>query len=708
MDFKTREIRLIRPPSLPVLLLLSFALLRLAFVINTERFPYIDDLAGDSRPYRERASEISSGALVGDEVYFDAPLYPYFLAITGGRIGGSDLAPKIVQALLDTLSAWLIFRITLSFFGGGPALLALVLYGLYGFALFYCGILLKPVLAIFLALLAVSFLVGRRWFLAGLTLGFGVLVRGNFLFLFPLFLFHAFRKHGPEARRLGPMLLVAGGLALPVLSVTVRNGVVGNDFVLLTYHAGPTFYHGNNPASKGTYSPILPGRQNPAYEKRDAVRIAEERSGRPLKPSEISRFWFGEGFRYIAENPARFIRLTGRRAFLFWNGREIPDTFDFYIYRRLFPLLNIALVPFGVLAPLALLGWFFPTPLRGDARLLPWAVLSIFLSLVFLFIFGRYRLPAVPFLVPTAARFLYHAGKCLVRPGRIRAALPPLGLAAIAIVIANSWSPPKERITGLYNLGIRMEQLGRLAEAEALYREAVEESPRFAAGWNNLGGILLRGGAPEMAEQAFRSAVSVEPGHYLANRNLARIFRDRGDYGEAMDRLEQSAATERSADVLVEMAVIAELAGDRERALRDYSEALERDGDCGEAAINLGRLLYHDGETARAEGVLGRANRLLPSEPMAAIYLALARIDLGDLPGAEKAIGRWFGEGDDPLRPKADSRLLLLKARIHAARGDRAAAGAALVDARHLGLPTGPILELLTGGENLPDWGLRN
>ena len=701
--------------------ILCAGLLRLAFVINTERYPYVDDFAGDSRPYRERAAEIVAGDPVGREVFFDAPLYPYFLALTGGHAGGSDLAPKLAQVLLDTISLWLVYRMTLVLFGAGPALLASVMYGLYGFLLFYNGILLKPVLAIFLLLLSATLLLRAKWFTTGLTLGLGVLVRGNFLFLFPLFFWQCLRAAPPGGRRRGATLLLAG-LALPLLTVTVRNGIVGRDFVPITYHAGPTFYHGNNPAARGTYSPILPGRQNPAYEKRDAIRIAEEKRGRTLKPSEINRFWFGEAFRYLSENPARFVSLTGRRAFLFWNGREIPDSYDFYLYRNLFPLLNVAAIPFGIIAPLALLGWFFPGRLRGDGVLPAGVVLSLFLSIVFLFVFGRYRLPAVPFLIPTAARFLYHAGGLLARSGPRPAALLPVALALLGLVLGNSWSPPEDRTTGLYNLGIRMEQLGRMAEAEALYREAVEESPRFAGGWNNLGGILLRGGGMEGAEEAFYKALSADPGHYLANRNVARLLRDRGDFEGAREHLEQAAATERSADVLEELATVAEMADKPHEAIGAYSEALLLDPKSGTAAINLGRLLLVRGELGRAEECLTRATSLMTHEPMAAAYLSLVRIEGGDLDGADEALDAWLDGGApgagrrldawlDGGAPGAgrrpDARLLLLKGRVARIRGEAEEAGRFLDEANRLGLPSGALLELLTGGENPDDWGLR-
>ncbi len=674
-----------------LLLLLIIAAIRFAFVIDTEQYPYIDDLAGDTRPYRERATEIVSGEWVGDEVYFDSPIFPYFLALTGGHLGGSELAPKLVQALLDTGTAWLVFRLTFIWFGPGAALLSLFMYGFYGFVLFYNGILLKPVLTLFLLTMSVYLLQRKRATPSGFLLGLSILARGNLLLFLPVMLFFAWKNGG--SRKAATRLAIAA--LLPLLLVTARNGVVGHDLVFLTYHAGPTFYHGNNPNARGTYSPIIPGRQNPPYEKRDAIRIAEQRAGQTLKPSEINRFWFAEAGRFIASDPLRFLRLTGRRAFLFWDGREIPDTYDFVLYKSLFPLLNVAAVPFGVLAPLAILGWFLPGRIRGGARILPALVIVLFLSLAVLFVFGRYRLPAVPLLMPTAARFLYFVGGSIAAR-RLWPAAPLLVAMGAMLFLGNSFGETPDRTAGLYNLGIRMERLGRYAEAEALYREALEHSPRFANGWNNLGGILLRSGAEEDGESAFRSAVSYDPGHARAHANLAEIERARGSYEAAREHLERSLATDRTSETLLALAVVEELAGRRDDAAPLYEEAWRLDKGNGEAAANLGRLLYHGGDPARARPILEAAMEHLPGRVLPALYLGLALVDLGDLEKADSLVVRINKKRSADSEPP-DGRLLLLEARIARERGEVSRAAEALDSARRAGLPSSVIIDLIAG-----------
>lgn len=671
-------------PFLLAAILLGTLSLRLAFVFHLERANLVDDLAGDVRPYRERAGEIIAGEWIGKEIFFDAPLFPYYLALLGAGPGGPAAPAKAANALLDTASAFLVFLLARSAFGGGAGLLSALLFGLYGFGVFHDGLLLKPPLAIFLLLLSARNAQSGRGFRSGIFLGLATLVRGNLLLIAPVWLLVAGRRSRRSAGLLGL------GLLLPVLAVTVRNGAVGRDFVPLTYHAGPTFYHGNHEGSRGIYAPITPGRQNPPYEKEDAVRIAEEETGRKMRPSEVSRFWFGRALRFIAEDPGRFGALTLRRAWLFWRGEEIPDTFDFRIYRRFFPELSAAFLGFGVIAPLGVLGWFYPRRLRGEELLFPGAVLVFFLTLSFLFVFGRYRLPAVVFLVPTAARYLVHVGALAFArawPALARAALP----AAPLVLLVNAGGPVVGPSGGLYNLGIRFESLGRGEEAEAMYREAAEGSPGFAAAWNNLGGVLLEKGDRAGAEAAFGRAIDADPDYPRALRNAAFLARDAGRFEEARDRLRRALAGERSAETLADLGAIEELLGRPGEAASLYREALEIDPGHGEGAANLGRLLVTEGRAEEAIPLLETGVRELPGASAPPLYLALAHAETGNRGAAEEALG--FAE-----EAGADVRARVLRARLLVEGGDTTAARVVWNGARAEGLPAEGALRLFLGG----------
>lgn len=74
---------------------------------------------------------------------------------------------------------------------------------------------------------------------------------------------------------------------------------------------------------------------------------------------------------------------------------------------------------------------------------------------------------------------------------------------------------------------------GRLAEAYAWSRQAVQQDPRFVAAVNTLAVIYLRAGHPVPAEQALRHALAREPGDANVLANLVHLLKRLGRDAEA-------------------------------------------------------------------------------------------------------------------------------------------------------------------------------
>ena len=67
--------------------------------------PFFTVLMGDSRSYDEWARRIAGGEWIGREVFYQAPLYPYFLGVLYAIAGHHLLLVRIVQAILGHGSA---------------------------------------------------------------------------------------------------------------------------------------------------------------------------------------------------------------------------------------------------------------------------------------------------------------------------------------------------------------------------------------------------------------------------------------------------------------------------------------------------------------------------------------------------------------------------------------------------------------------------
>ena len=82
-------------------------------------------------------------------------------------------------------------------------------------------------------------------------------------------------------------------------------------------------------------------------------------------------------------------------------------------------------------------------------------------------------------------------------------------------------------------IGSAQLQLGRLGQAEATLRQAIEMDATFPAAWNNLGVVLMEKGAIAEAELVFRTAFATDSGRSDAirdNLRLAIALNDNLDY----------------------------------------------------------------------------------------------------------------------------------------------------------------------------------
>ena len=104
----------------------------------------------------------------------------------------------------------------------------------------------------------------------GLVLGLLMLTREESILLVPVLLF-VHRRPAFGRFACGYAL----GLALALAPVAWRNHEVGGEWVLTTSQAGSNFYIGNHAGAPGFYEPLRPGRSNVAYERQDAIDLAE-------------------------------------------------------------------------------------------------------------------------------------------------------------------------------------------------------------------------------------------------------------------------------------------------------------------------------------------------------------------------------------------------------------------------------------------------
>lgn len=576
---------------------------RLLVLFQLRHSPMFEVLIGDARGYSQWAAELAAGNWLGDEVFYQAPLYPYLLGLVYSAVGTSAMAIRLGQAVLGAFSCLLLARAGSRFFNRQAGLATGLLLAVYAPAVYYDTLLQKASVAFFflsLGLYLVSRLLRRpRMHLAGFlgfTIGLLVLTRENSLVFVPaLALTLLISPKLPFARRAGMLILFSIGLGAALLPVAARNLHVGGGFHLTTSQLGTNLYIGNNATTDGRYQPLRPGRGDPRYERIDARELAEAGAGRSLTPSEVSQYWVGRALEYVRSNPVDWVALLGRKLLLAWNAAEVNDTEDLYTYADHSIFLRIigSVFHFGILAPLAFIG----VCATGSERRRLWPLylllISYMASLVIFYVFGRYRYPMVPFLALFAGAGLAEFPRIFLDGVRARAAVVGAG-AVLVLVICNLPLLSKDgmRATTYRNLGTAFAEEGEYEKAVTLHMKALEYNPESSAAHFNLANALAADDQPHRAIEHYQRAIALDPDYAGAYGNLGNVYRDLGRFEQAVDAyLEAITLSPGAVEAYNNLGVTFAMQGQYARAIASFREALRIGPDFGPARANLERAL---------------------------------------------------------------------------------------------------------------------
>ncbi|MBI2996934.1 MAG: tetratricopeptide repeat protein [Deltaproteobacteria bacterium] len=622
---------------------------RLLYLFQIETIPLFYFLAGDGRVYDEWAQRIAAGDWLGKEVFYQAPLYPYFLGLLQWMLGHDVWTVRVVQAVLGAISCSLLYWVGRSFFTASVGIAGGFILSLYGPAVFYGGLIQKTVLD--LALLTVLlFLLGRvqsrsswlGWALVGITLALLCLTRENaliWLLVLPLWIWLDFARHSPRIRLAWIGLLLLGA-ALVLFPVGLRNFMVGGDFTLTTAQLGPNLFIGNNPDADGTYAPLRGGHGDARFERRDATELAEQALGRSLSPNQVSRYWLARSLEYIFSQPLDWLRLMGKKWLLVWNVFEVEDADDFYLYQKWSSVLGVLgrVNNFGLVAPLAAVGCLL-TLKRWRRLWLLYVLLGSFAaSVALIYVFGRYRFPLVPILALFAGAAVVEAF-ALYRERRVREgiACALVGLATLVIVHRPLIGKPGPSAAGYNNLGNALARQERTDEAIESYRQALALEPTSVAAHYNLANLLAKQGNLKAASAHYEEAVRLSPDFPEAYRNLGNLLMQQGDLEKAIELLRKAVAiSPRQAEGHFYLGTALAKQGQLTEAIDHLQKAIGIKPDHAEAYHNLGRVLGAQGRLDKAVEAFQSALNVNPKFAEAHESLALAFSQMGEKDKARK------------------------------------------------------------------------
>jgi len=219
------------------------------------------------------------------------------------------------------------------------------------------------------------------------------------------------------------------------------------------------------------------------------------------------------------------------------------------------------------------------------------------------------------------------------------------------------------------NLAIGHHQAGRLAEAEALYRQilvqqpdhadalhllgvvahqmqknqvavelinrAIAVDPSIAMYHNNLGSALSATGQPEQAARAYREAIRLQPDYAEAHNNLGNALKNMGRISEALDAYHCAIQFQPGyAEAHNNLGNALKQQGEFTAAIAAYHEALHIKNNYAEAYCNLGTVLLAQNNWEQAAAACRKAISLKPGLAEAYNTLGLALQGQGQIESA--------------------------------------------------------------------------
>lgn len=682
----------------PVGLALAAGLTRTLYILTSSHDPLFNSVAHipDANFFTQWAETIVTHKQWdgGPHPFFIGPLYGYFLALIFLFTGPNILAVRIVHVILDTATTAMIYGLTRRLAGDWPARAAGIIWACYLPAIFFCAQILPATLGVFLV--TVSFYFVSRgvsghaldFGLAGITLGLFALDRANVLLFVPAaaatFVFFVSVR---EQISWVKILTYLAALISVVFAVTLRNAVVGGEWVVISSQGGINFYIGNGEKANGTYWDVRPVRVGgPSQLNRDlALKIAEEETGTKMTAAAASEWWFKRGIAELRAAPKRALSLYWRKFRLFTNDYEVPLNVDFTFARFANPVHKVPFPWFAFIFACGVLG-FYASSKTNFLSVLTGVFVGVYgLSIIIFFISARYRLPVTPLICAFAGIGIVTLIKYWREFTLSRAV--PMTAGVILLAFFSAW--PIRGYTRTDNFGRGFLAYGkyflsRNDSAKAIYylTKARSYSPEFAPIHYYLSAAYALRGDKNAALKILREAMSLSPDEPLITTAYGNLLYETGRPSESIIYLSEAvrddpaivpawvgltdayAAVGNYSEAAAACEKVTALAPNNAAAWLRFAELLLAAGRVDDAVIAarraatlaprapgpnfiIGEALYLKGEFKTAVAYLEHETRIAPSSAKPFGLLALCRYALGEKAQARTAYLTYVQLGGD-------------------------------------------------------------
>ena len=207
-----------------------------------------------------------------------------------------------------------------------------------------------------------------------------------------------------------------------------------------------------------------------------------------------------------------------------------------------------------------------------------------------------------------------------------------------------------------FDIAMAHHQAGRLAEAEAIYRQLLAISPQNPDLWHLLGVVAHGRGDFEEGRRLIQSAIDANPGAFIYHNNLGLVLTEMGRCEEAVGVLREAIRLQpQTAETHHNLGIALGALGRAEESVQAHRAALSIRPGYAEAQLNLGNALVAAG---RRDEAIAHYRAILSANPHnAAVANNLGNL-LKDLARLDDAAAFYRQAlASDPGDPEAWSNL---------------------------------------------------
>ncbi len=414
-------------------------------------------------------------------------LYPLYLVPFILLFQKSVIAAVIVQLIIDSLSAVIVYKIAHRIFGTRSGLLAGVLYSIYGSMIWFAATPVGESIVIFFLLLSFLFLIQAvdsknktvYYYLSGFLGGVASLGRPNIILSLVMVTVGILFYNYLDKKKYYSVVRYALGILLVILPFSLNNYYIEKSVSPYPAKGGFNFYIGNHPGATGIYVLITGTSNLPYIYMHEAQEVAAKNLGREVSAKEADIYWYKQGIGFIVENPVVALKLLSVKVLLFMNNKELATNLDYDFSSEFSIILKYSMVPPGILIALAIMG--FITVSNYDCRVVFLKIIlsGLVISTVVFFISDRYRIVSFPFIIILSAQYIFILNDFIQQRAKttvIIAVLSSIILIAIAALPLKIFNIKTENTTAFAHAqyGIYLVNLNRTEEAVPEFQKAIK------------------------------------------------------------------------------------------------------------------------------------------------------------------------------------------------------------------------------------------